>query len=94
MFGAEWGYGEGLARRADVVNLSNGRNFRVRSIPTKSSARSKVGFEGQSGSDSSLPTPPVLTSTDIRSASAEFREPFWSCQSFPMRRAALACFSP
>jgi hypothetical protein len=28
MFGAEWGYGEGLARRVDVVNLSNGRNFR------------------------------------------------------------------
>jgi PAS domain S-box-containing protein len=61
MFGAEWGYGEGLARRGDVVNLLNGRNFRVRSISTKSSTRSKVGFEGQSGSDSSLPTPPVLT---------------------------------
>ena len=70
MFGAEWGYGEGLARRADVVNLSNGRNFRVRSIPTKSSARSKVGFEGQSGSDSSLPTPPVLTPKENSSQTA------------------------
>jgi len=66
MFGAEWGYGEGLARRADVVSLSNGRNFRVRSIPTKSSARSKGGFEGQSGSDFPLLTPPVLTPSGHR----------------------------
>jgi hypothetical protein len=62
-------------------------------IPTKSSARVDVGFEGQTGSEFPFPAPPVLTQgrPPVRPAASSSRiGPRSRC--IPIYRAVLSCF--